>query len=78
MRVYQDFRAAMIHVNILGAFRQIGLTFHVVDNIIRGHFDTIYLRESPGLQDLWEINCPPENHSARPLNAQFGWINKRK
>jgi hypothetical protein len=76
LRVYHDFRATMIDVNILGAFRKIGLTFHVVGNITRVHFDEIRLRESPGFRELWDINYPPENLTVWRRNAQFGWINK--
>jgi hypothetical protein len=54
----------MININILGAIRQIVLTFHAVGSIIRVHFDEISLRVSPGFQELWEINYPPENFSA--------------
>jgi hypothetical protein len=68
----------MIDMNILGAFRQIGLTFHAIDNIICLHFDEIRLRESPGFQELWEINYPPENISVRRPNGQFGWINRKE
>jgi hypothetical protein len=63
-RAYHDFRETMIGMNILGALPQIGLTFLMVDNIVRIPFDAVRLRESPELQELWEINYPPENLSA--------------
>jgi hypothetical protein len=66
----------MIDANNLGTFRQIGLTFHVLANIVRAHFDGIRLRESPGLQELLGINYPPENLKTRRRNTQIGWINK--
>jgi hypothetical protein len=62
-------RATMADMNILGAFRQIGLTVYVIDIIVRIHFQEIHLRESPGFQELWEINYPPENLYTRRRNA---------
>jgi hypothetical protein len=68
----------MIDMNILGAFRQIGLTFRVVDNIVHIHFDEIRLNEFVGFQEQWDINYPPQNLSGHRRNAQFDWINERE
>jgi hypothetical protein len=76
MKVYRDFRATMIDVSVLGAFRAIGLTFHADGEITRVHFDEIRLRQSPGFRELWAIDYPPENLSARRRGARFGWINR--
>lgn len=75
-KTYKDFRSTMIDTNIWGAFRGIGLTFHNIEGTQRVLFNEITLRESPGFQELWRINYPPEQLSVRRRNAKFGWINK--
>jgi hypothetical protein len=72
----KDFRLTMIDTNICGAFREMGLLFHDIDDVRRVLFDEISLRQSQGFQELWMIDDPVQKLSVRPRNAKVGWINK--
>jgi hypothetical protein len=54
-KLYRDFRSTMTDINIWGAFRGIGLIYHIVDGIQRVSFDEIILRESGGFRELWDM-----------------------
>jgi hypothetical protein len=42
----------MIEMDIPRAFRQIGLTFHAIDNTVGVDLDEIRVGKSPGFQEL--------------------------
>jgi hypothetical protein len=71
-KTYNGFRSTMIDANIWGAFGGIGLSFDDIGDVQRMLFDEITLRESREFQELWMIDDPPENLSARRQNAKFG------
>jgi hypothetical protein len=66
----------MIDPNIWGTFRGIGLSFHDIDDVQRGLFDEITLRQSPGFRELRMIDYLLEKGSVGSRSATFGWINK--
>jgi hypothetical protein len=66
----------MIDTNIWGAFGGIGLSFDDIGDIQRVLFDEVTSRESRGFHELWMIDHPLENLSARRRSVKFGWINK--
>jgi hypothetical protein len=61
VRVSCDFRVAMIDMNVLGAFRQVGLTFHVINTIVHVQFTEIHLGESPGSRNNGRSTTPGES-----------------
>jgi hypothetical protein len=75
-KVYHDFQAMVIDDNIWGAFRGIGITYTTVAGVQRVLFDEKKLRESDGFGELWDIDFPLENLSARRRASEFGWINR--
>jgi hypothetical protein len=75
-KVYHDFRATMIDDDIWGAFRGVGITYTTVAGVQRVLFGEKKLRDSDGSRELWDIDFPLENLSARRRVSEFGWINK--
>jgi hypothetical protein len=73
---YEHFRSTLIGANIWAPFQAIDLSLHNRSNVQRMLFNEIILRQNPGFSELWVIDCPSANLSARRRNAKFGWINK--
>jgi Fe2+ transport system protein FeoA len=69
---YQGFRTAMIDTNIRAAFRHIGVTFHMLDDVMRVQFNGETLRERSGFPWLRLKNIPLEALSARRRGSPFG------
>jgi hypothetical protein len=66
----------MVDMNILGGFRQIGLTFHAVDNIVRVPFDK-YAWENLLSSRTLEDQLPSRESVGSPAQYSF-WIDQQK
>jgi hypothetical protein len=58
-KLCRDFQSTVTDIHLWGAFRWIGLIYHIVDGIQRVSFDEIILRESAGLKSLWNMILIP-------------------
>jgi hypothetical protein len=76
LKVYYDFKQAMIEVNSWGAFAAIGFTYNIKQNPYVLFLDEERLRQSPSFVGRWERDTPLESLSKRRREAKFSRINK--
>jgi hypothetical protein len=74
LKVYHDFKQAMIEIKIWTAFAAIGFTYDIEQSPYGLLFDEEKLRQRPGCMELWELDMRLGSLSRWRQNAKFEWI----
>jgi hypothetical protein len=77
-KVFHNFKQTMVEDNIRGAFTMTGFSFNINTEPYTLAFEEEKLRQSGGFREIWDLNFPLENMSARRRRSKFGWINEEE
>jgi hypothetical protein len=76
MKVYHDFKQAMVEPNTWGAFQAINFEFNMQVEPYRLLFNEEELRQNAGFREFWSIDFPMDQLSSRRHTTRFRWIKK--
>jgi hypothetical protein len=75
-RIFHNMKQIFIADNVLGAFMQTGVSYHIDVIPYRLIFDESTLRQSQGFRTFWHRDYSLEQLSSRRRSARFGWVNR--
>jgi hypothetical protein len=76
LKLYYNFKQAMVKFNIWEAFSPIGFTHDITKDLYGLLFDEEKFRQSRSFVERWERDTPLESLSTQRQRAKFGWVNK--